>query len=295
MRFRQWVAQVCFGVFVFLSTSQVRGHQDTTEFEVIDTYELLEARLDELDLKPNDIVIFDVDFVLTMPRDPVLHVSSLRAYKRDYRALTKKIPKTYIDIAKMYYILQSPQDITDHRMPVLVKKIKGKAHQIYLTALLTGSFPQVYNAAEWRAFSLASAGYEIYNREKDVAIYEQFPKHHGAYPKRLGNLVMTNGEDAGVGKGHLMIAYIREKGLKPSRVIMVDDHAHHLADVRNKLETFYPGVEFIGYDYKAAYKVQPIPHEQKKPSRKAFRKALNNVYKLTTAAIDSLRSMSGAR
>lgn len=271
-----------FGLWVPLSVS---AHNESAWLQRIDTFEGLEEALEHFELRPDDLVIFDVDMVLTMPRDPLCHVHTIKRFEKEFRRFLKAIPKPYHDLALLYLLLQSPQQLTDERMPDLVAKVQKKSHQIYLTALLTGSFPQMHNAAEWRGFSLRSAKYDILGGEDEGVVYKNFPKHLGSYPKRSGNLLLMNGHHGGVTKGLMTIVYMREKALRPRRVIMIDDRVRDLESVHHELSASYPGIPFIGMHYVGAYQ-EPVVHEPyQKPSHKAFRKILKAVTTLTKHAM----------
>lgn len=264
-------------------------HEPNNNIFVISSFEKLEKKIDDLKLSHEDLVVFDVDMVLTIPRDPIYHMSTIRAYKDDFKAFIKAYPH-YYDLAALYFLIQSPQQISDERFVNLVTKVRKKCHQIYLTAILTGSFPDIFNVAEWRAYALASAGFAIYNDEKDTNIYKNFPEYMGSYPKRNGNLLITNGSKGGVPKGLLFVHYLAEKSLIPNRVIMVDDRKEELESVQKYLAESYPGIEFIGLNYVATYKPQPIPEGYKTPTRPRFQKALKKVKKLVDKAIKEIET-----
>lgn len=275
---RQILTALFFTVFALSQTLLA------TQPQKIKTFSALEKELKSLKLSKKDMVIFDVDMVLTMPRDPLLQVSTMRTYKKDFRRHLKSLTPKQQELAAFYQLLKSPQQPTDKKMSGLVKHISKQAQQIFLTGGLTGSFPRISNAAEWRVFSLASAGYTIEKYEKHLEIYKDFPKYLGSYPLRIGNLLMTNGVKGGTTKGTLLIHHLNNFHIAPTRIIMIDDRSEQLDSAQSHLEEHYPGIQFIGLHYTAAYKKQPTPHGYKNPTHKAFKKALAQLKKLAQKA-----------
>lgn len=283
--------RTAFFIFLFVIgvCGQLKADDPNPSYERVWKFEDLKTMLEGLNLTTRDIVVFDVDQVLTVPRDPLLQIPSLSQYRREFRALIQKLPKGFYDVVKAYFVLQSPQQLSDERMPELVNYCADKAHQIYLTALLTGSLPRVVNIAEWRAYSLVSAGFQIYKDEHDARVYSNFVEHFGSFPKRTGTLLMTNGAEGGISKGLMLTYYMKEKGLRPERVIVIEDRVTNLENIESHLVKHYPGVEFIGIDYKAAYKGYPVPPGYEPPTKQAFRKKMNSIYELCLIAINDIK------
>ena len=254
--------------------------RETIDPEIIqiDTFEALSKYIENLNLSKRDLVIFDVDMVLTVPRNPIFQIENLKKFRSQFKAFRSQIPSKYKDLMLLFFVLDSPQQLSDDRMPDLVDFVYEKAHQLFLSSLLTGRFSNMISAAEWRAFSLASAKYKIYDTDIDRAIYKHFPEHFGSYPMRSGNLILTNGEGAGVTKGKLVLTYIKEKRLSLSRVILIDDRRYNLVDVHDRLQSIFPHIQFVGIDYKGAYKEYPVPPGYKAPTEKRVAKKLKEVH-----------------
>ncbi len=237
--------------------------------------EELQAHLTEQKYTSSDLIVFDVDMVLTMPQNPVFQMPTFKKYRKDFRRFMKAIPRSRQDIALLYIALQSPQVPTHEKMVDVVRELQNSGVGVlFLTSLLTGSFDQMSHAAEWRGFSLMSAGYDIQNTPAEGVLYKDFIKHLGSYPRRAGHLLMTNGQHDGVTKGDLLVHYLKEKSLVPKRLVMIDDRLKNVADVESKLRHHFPGIKFTGIHYLAASHV-----ETKKVTRKQFKKALRQIAK----------------
>ncbi len=252
--------------------------QNNSQAEVvtIKSVEALEKHLKEQDYTPSDMVVFDVDMVLTMPRNPVFQMPTFRKYHKDFRRFIRSIPKDHHDVALLYMIMESPQIPTHEKMVELVKGLQEKkVMTLFLTALPTGAFYQMSSAAEWRGFSLMSAGYDIQNTPVEAEIYKDFSKYLGSYPKRAGHLLMTNGQKGSVTKGLLLVHYLKEKSLTPTRIVMMDDRLRNVKNVEAELQQHFPGIQFTGIHYLAASYVK-----DHKVKRKAFKKALRQIKKL---------------
>lgn len=239
----------------------------------IKSVEALEHHMFKAEYTLKDLVVFDADGVLTMPHDPTFQMPTFKKYRKDYQRFLQKIPYKRQDISLLYILTTSPQVPTHEKMVALVKDLqRDGVPTIVLTALLTGQFEQVTNAAEWRAFSLAAAGYDFATQPPEGEIYDKFPKHLGSYPKRAGNILMTNGEKGGVGKGAILVHYLSEKHLRPARLVFIDDRMKNIRNVESALAKHYPGIQVTSIHYTAAsYMETPVV------TRTQFKNALNDV------------------
>lgn len=241
---------------------------------MLKSVEELQSHLDEQKYTSSDMVVFDVDMVLTMPQNPVFQMPNLKKYRKDFRRFMTAMPLAKKELALLYIVLQSPQVPTHEKMVEVVLGLQNsEVNVLFLTALLTGSFDQMSSAAEWRGFSLMSAGYDIQNTPAEGVMYDEFMKHLGSYPRRAGHLLMTNGQYGGVTKGDLLVHYLKEQALSPKHLVMLDNRLSNVQDVEKKLHQHFPGVHFIGIHYRAASYVNTTD-----VTRKQFKKALRDIF-----------------
>ena len=254
----------------------ILSEKSRAEILTIKSVEAFEKHLKEQDYTHSDMVVFDVDMVLTMPRNPTFQMPTFKKYRKEHRRFMRSIPKLHHDVALLYMLMESPQVATHEKMVEAVKSLqKKKVMTLFLTDLPTGAFYQMSSAAEWRALTLMSAGYDIQNDPVEAELYKDFSKHLGSYPKRAGHLLMTNGQDGSVTKGLLLVHYLTEKSLTPTRILMVDDRLKNVKNVEAEIARHYPGIKFTGIHYLAASHVK-----DHKVKRKAFKKALRKIKKL---------------
>lgn len=87
----------------------------------------------------SDMVVFDVDMVLTMPQEAAFQGPSLRKHYNDLALFLKKLPSEKQDLLLMHMVMGSSQILTHKKMLSLVSSLQQKnVNVLALTALLTG-------------------------------------------------------------------------------------------------------------------------------------------------------------
>jgi hypothetical protein len=258
--------------------AEEEGH---SSFLKMDTAEALKAYVDEQKLTSLDLIVFDVDMVLTMPQNPLFQMPTLKTYREIFKEFLQGFSKAQYDLALMYMVLSSPQ-IPTH--PVIFKMLKKLVETniptLYLTAFPTGHFAQMTNAAEWRAFSLFSAGFETQTSPAEGVVYKQFPKYLGSRPMRSGRLLMTNGPQGGVSKGVMLVTYLKEKTLHPKRLYMIDDQPKNLDEVVEAVYAYDRSIKVIPIHYEGALHIPKEAIENAPPqvvTEETFRQALKKI------------------
>lgn len=276
---------VCLGILWSFPTLLNATYHD------IKTFKRLDETLKSLGLSKTDMVVFDVDMVLVVPYDPHYQMPTLKKFKKEFKAVWSSMTPQKRDVFSAFFVTASPQVASNPGMPGLVRWVGKQCKYIYLTALSTGSMPPLYDVAEWRGNSLPGAGFPIVDGQLDSKLYKNFPKYHGAYPRRSGNLLMTNGSAGGVTKGMMLTTYMWEKQLHPKRIIMIDDQRKNLDDVRDALQDKYPGIDVILIHYTGAfsyYKVpahyKELPDTYREPTKESFQKVLKHLQKQVKAS-----------
>jgi hypothetical protein len=229
-------------------------------------------------LEKNDLLLFDIDGVLTMPKDAVFSLPTLKQYKPEFAAFMKTLSATEKDLALLYMVIESPQIPSSEKMVELVRTLQRRDFKILgLTALVTGSFERIANVVEWRAFSLGMAGYDLmpksYSYMHDHALGD-LKKYLGAYPAYCKGILFSNGSYGPITKGGVLIKFLETVLHRPQQIIFVDDRYSNIVEVEKELKKILPHITFTGIHYTAAYKIDVPP-----VSRSDFLKKLSELKK----------------
>lgn len=241
----------------------------------IKSVEALEKHFEIQDFTDSDMVVFDVDMVLTMPQEPAFQGPSLRKHYKDLALFLKKLSPEEQDLLLMHMVMGSPQTLTHKKMLSLVSNLQQKKIIVLaLTALLTGRTKDLPEPLQWRTDSLLSLGFDFQTKKEDIVTYTNFLPYLNGYPKRSGKLLLSNGDRGNVTKGMLLVRHLNEQDMTPLRLVMVDDRRRNLEEVSSELQKYFPSVEFIGVHYLGAFTVKTEPC-----SKEFFLKKVQEIYR----------------
>lgn len=228
----------------------------------IDSPTLLADYLKDQKLTEGDLVIFDVDMVLTIPQAPYFQLPTLKLYRQEFQEFMQKLSIPEKDLAVTYMIIDSSQVPSSQELVSLVQNLQSqKIPVIALTAFLTGSFSLISNAGQWRIFSLGLAGYDFIGTYPLVPTqtFTDFPKYLGAYPFYSQGVLVSNGPYGGTPKGEVLSAFLKPLDYQPKRIIMVDDRLSHLTEIGDTLQKYHPKIVYLPIHYTATSQGEAPP------------------------------------
>lgn len=190
------------------------------------------------EIRPTTLLVFDVDNTLV---EPVGNVGSdqwydylLKAYARDgldAAAAEKKAGETWTRTLASVKV-KPVEDLT----PILVRAQQARGLKILaLTARGVEDAPATFAQLKAIGIDLASSAV----RKEDLA-----PEGAGRYSR--GVYFVGDGPD----KGKALLAFLKEIGLRPTRVVFVDDKPRHAGNVDAALTA--AGIPCVSFRYGAA-------------------------------------------
>nr|WP_223939580.1 DUF2608 domain-containing protein [Candidatus Megaera polyxenophila] len=193
------------------------------------------------------LVLFDLDYVLFVPRDRVLrHAGEENNYRsKHFKAIFKDFQGKEIPLGKdkvpmaEYLISQilssSKVELVSLDMPNFVNELDSKKMAVVgFTANSSGKYGIVQNEAELHLSRLSSLGYHF----KDNGDLLK-----GEFPECISRVIFTNKAD----KGKVLLGFLKQLNKNYKNIIFVDDRLKNLTSVQNILKDHE--INYLGIHY----------------------------------------------
>jgi hypothetical protein len=248
------IAKILTCFMVFLSHEQA----DIISLKSMKHIQKIIHNISEKDL----LIVFDVDMTITQPNHPATFYPSLIMYKKIYKTILDDLTAEQRDIM-LSLTLDQPQILVENNTPTIIAELQKKYKTIAFTALLTKK-----DKVKRRIKILEDFGIKFKNHTEDMS-FIHMKNQYGQYPIFTRGILFGNGEIHG--KGTLLCAFLRKLKSLPKMVIVVDDRKKHLEDMKKKLSIQKIPIDFLGIEYKGAFK------RSKNITKKEFKKFWTNL------------------
>ena len=193
------------------------------------------------------LVLFDLDYVLFVPRDRVLRYAGeennyrskhFKAIFKDFQGKEIPLGKDKVPMAE-YLISQilssSKVELVSLDMPNFVNELDSKKMAVVgFTANSSGKYGIVQNEAELHLSRLNSLGYHF----KDNGDLLK-----GEFPECISRVIFTNKAD----KGKVLLGFLKQLNKNYKNIIFVDDRLKNLTSVQNILKDHE--INYLGIHY----------------------------------------------
>lgn len=193
------------------------------------------------------LVLFDLDYVLFVPRDRVLRYAGeennyrskhFKAIFKDFQGKEIPLGKDKVPMAE-YLISQilssSKVELVSLDMPNFVNELDSKKMAVVgFTANSSGKYGIVQNEAELHLSRLSSLGYHF----KDNGDLLK-----GEFPECISRIIFTNKAD----KGKVLLWFLKQLNKNYKNIIFVDDRLKNLTSVQNILKDHE--INYLGIHY----------------------------------------------
>jgi hypothetical protein len=193
------------------------------------------------------LVLFDLDYVLFVPRDRVLRYAGeennyrskhFKAIFKDFQGKEIPLGKDKVPMAE-YLISQilssSKVELVSLDMPNFVNELDSKKMAVVgFTANSSGKYGIVQNEAELHLSRLSSLGYHF----KDNGDLLK-----GEFPECISRVIFTNKAD----KGKVLLGFLKQLNKNYKNIIFVDDRLKNLTSVQNILKDHE--INYLGIHY----------------------------------------------
>ncbi|WP_417904854.1 DUF2608 domain-containing protein [Candidatus Tisiphia endosymbiont of Micropterix aruncella] len=197
----------------------------------------------------NTLVLFDLDYVLFVPRDSVLRYAGekdnyrskhLKAIFKDFQG--KEIVLNGCKVPMEEYLTSqilssSKVELVSSDMPSFVNELDSQKMTIVgFTANSSGKYGIVQNEAQLHLSRLKSLGYHF--KDNDDLL-------KGYFPECISRVIFTNKTD----KGKVLLGFLEQLNKNYKNIVLVDDRLKNLISVQNVLKDKDPQINYLGIHY----------------------------------------------
>ena len=230
-------------ICIFSINSLIAGEIITTsDFGLI---EKVAHQLDE-----NSLLLFDVDATLIVPNDALL--------KPKGKALFEQLIASYTDRDLFREIrMRAPHSLVDDRSTELVQHLQQNNIPVIAFTAAPSTVRGVEEPGLWRVDELKRYGFDFspaFPHINFVELPKKASQQH--FPLYKSGVLYSSFHS----KGDILVVFLQEIGLKPKKVVFVDDELKHVQSVVTALDQ--QGIPCIGIHYTAANEVSCVLNEE---------------------------------
>lgn len=206
------------------------------------------------DLNSDSLVIFDVDGVISMPKNPCLRGKNFAKYRELFLHLIDSLSVEEKDYFIGLLATDSGSQLVEESISEIIRKIKfHQAKVIALTAIPSGKIDNIENMTIWRQKQLFNHGIDLSSsfQEDKLIVLDEFSKNLNSYPSFFKGILTANGIGV-ASKGDVLVSFLNKMQYMPRRIIFFDDHLFHLESVEKAISIISPSTSFIGFHYLGA-------------------------------------------
>lgn len=201
--------------------------------------------------------IFDLDLVLTIPKNPALQEKNLKLHSEIYQKIMDSLTPLEKDYAGNMKNTVSGSYLVEKGTPLIIKDLQKKGIKfIGLTATMCGRLGQVQCLEEKRYQELLDFGIDFSDSFKEIgtAVFSNLNRFNHCYPAFRSGILYSNGEQSKNKKGTVLIELLKKTRSKHKTVIFVDDKLSNLQSVEESLKQYDPTIQYLGLEYTGAEK-----------------------------------------
>lgn len=217
----------------------------SAEYKVI--HSIGEASAELSDTDANSLVIFDVDNVLITSLSAINRpVGDIQRHKLSDQFFGEMSEKERVQLQSIVW-QQGGFRLTESSIPCVIHNLQLRGvPTMALTALGTGHFGVIADMADYRSTQLKLFGIDFSRTSRGgMLVFNDLNQVYGNYPVYKEGILLTNWYQNK--KGDVLVSYLNEAHLQPSKIIFFDDYAANLDSVKEKLADL--NIEFIGIHY----------------------------------------------
>ena len=232
------------GLMVLIGLSAFEASAEIVQASSVNDIKTYTSQFDSKDT----LVLFDLDYVLFVPRDRVLRYAGeennyrskhFKAIFKDFQGKGIALGKDKVPMAE-YLISQilssSKVELVSLDMPNFVNELDSKKMAVVgFTANSSGKYGIVQNEAELHLSRLKSLGYHF--------IKDNGRLLKGDFPECISRVIFTNKKD----KGKVLLDFLKKLNKTYKNIIFVDDRLKNLISVQNILKDYK--INYLGIHY----------------------------------------------
>jgi len=272
---------------IFAATTVVLPAVALAETKITNSMEEVQTIFAET--KGETLGVFDVDMVLIQSSEPAFQMLNMMAHKPLLKSLLESLNPIEKDVTINLTTQQSPSILIEKQTPALIKKIQDKHPKcIALTAALTGSLGSNIDQSTRRYEQLKAVGINFsssFPAFKSI-VFDNFPPYRNNYPEFKEGILCSNGEGSELGKGKVLVEFLKKVNYEPQTIIFIDDREKNIVDVEKALLTYNSNIRYIGLVYKGADHY-PTKMVDEKSFREKWLEVINQSKIIANAVLES--------
>ncbi len=201
--------------------------------------------------------IFDLDLVITIPKNPALQEKNLRMHSRIYQQIMDSMTPIEKDYAGNMKNTLSGSCLVEKEAPSIINDIQKKGIKLIgLTATMCGRLGHIKCLEKKRGKELRKFGIDFSPsfKELEATEFTNLNSFNHCYPSFRYGILFSNGEQSKNTKGQLLTEFFKKINVKYKTVVFIDDKRSNLESVENALKKYDPNIQFLGLEYTGAEK-----------------------------------------
>lgn len=212
-------------------------------------------------LNRNALVLFDIDGVISIPKEPLLHPKVFRQHRRVVEETRKSLSKEKYLVLK-HLFAGSPSRLVEDDLPAIILKLQKKQIcTLGFTNAVPGkiheNLPQFYKIRER---CLKDLGVDFSLGNFDRKIYTDLNPVNGSYPTLIHGILYVCGSNNT--KGNVLARFLHENP-EINTIVHFEDQKENLDSEIDSLEASFLHINFIGFLYNGVESLTYVPQDEK--------------------------------
>ncbi|MCH9626547.1 MAG: hypothetical protein S4CHLAM2_01690 [Chlamydiales bacterium] len=211
-----------------------------------DSFERLEQSLS--DFNTRDLVLFDCEKTLLSADDALLQSCGKKCLRARLVAQNPSLSPSKVEALISLVLLQRKVSFVDPQALKIIKQLQNRGIRVFvLTTMRTGSYGYIPQTEQWRLQELSALGYDFRAAFPKIHRLDFQTRRSCPCPPVFVDGLLCSGS---LSKGEALSAFFKKTGLRPRRLIFVDNAADHHKSVEKEARRLK--IPYLGYHYTGA-------------------------------------------
>ncbi len=205
------------------------------------------------------LVVFDIDFTLTMPSHPAFHLAALKQHKAAAKEWIKQLTEEEKFWLAPYMVMEGRSILIEKEVPALISSLQQKGIKLLaLTGCPSENSKSAGSIVESRWKELKILGIDFSTSFPTVAPFamNHFKEMYGCFPGFYQGILFCNFTPfckiPGLAtKGEVLRHFLEQANWKPEHVMLIDDDIQNLDQMAISMQEW--GVSYTGLHYTGGY------------------------------------------
>jgi hypothetical protein len=228
------------------------------------------------------LVVFDIDYTLTMPGEPAFHMALFKQYQSAIKEWIKNLTEEEKFWLAPFIVTKSHSKLIEKETPFLIAFIQQKGiPALALTACPSADISIIGKLVEWRDREFKAMGIDFSKSFPHIAPFmmTNYKGNYECYPGFYEGILFCNftpflkTTDLAT-KGDVLRQFLEHAHWKPEHIIMIDDDSKNLDEIAQVMQEW--GVAYTGLHYQGAENVE-IPFLSKEAMQHAWGQIIQQI------------------